>query len=74
MVPLERQTTISSAEFKKALAKVPFSVFTLFWDYTLFYKQPHFQVEPRVAMKISEMRLKVAIRLLSIFGIEAQGC
>ena len=35
-----------------------------------FYKQPHF----RVAIKIPKMRLKVAMKLLSIFGIEAQGC
>ena len=39
-----------------------------------FYKQPHFRVEPRVAIKIIKMRLKVAMKLLSIFGIEAQGC
>ena len=38
-----------------------------------FYKQPHhFRVEPRVATKIPKMRLKVALKLLSIFGIEAQ--
>ena len=28
--------------------------------YTFFYKQPHFRVEPRVAIKILKMRLKVA--------------
>ena len=38
--------------------------------HTFFYKQPHFRVEPRVDIKI----LKVAWKLLSIFGIEAQGC
>ena len=37
-----------------------------------FYKQPHFRVEPRVAMKLLKMRLKVAMKLLSIFGIEAE--
>ena len=42
--------------------------------YTFFYKQPHFRVEPRVAIKNPKMRLKVAMKLLSIFGIEAQGC
>ena len=42
--------------------------------YRFFYKQPHFRVEPRVAIKIPKMRLKVAMKLLSIFGIEAQGC
>ena len=41
---------------------------------TFSYKQPHFRVEPRVAIKIPKMRLKVAMKLLSIFGIEAQGC
>ena len=35
-------------------------------------KQPHFRVEPRVAMKITKMRLKVAMKLLSISGIEAK--
>ena len=35
------------------------------------YKQPHFRVEPRVAIKIPKMRLKVAMKLLNIFGIEA---
>ena len=39
-----------------------------------FYKQRHFRVEPRVAIKIPKMRLKVAMKLLSIFGIEAHGC
>ena len=40
-----------------------------------FYKQPHFRVEPRVAMKIPKMRLKVAMKyFFNIFGIEAQGC
>ena len=39
-----------------------------------FYNQPYFRVEPRVAIKIPEMTFKVAIKLLSIFGIEAQGC
>ena len=39
-----------------------------------FYKQLHFRVEPRVAIKIPKMRIKVAMKLLSIFGIEAQGC
>ena len=44
-------------------------------SYTLFfYKQPHFRVEPRVAIKIPKMRFKVAMKLLIIFGIEAQGC
>ena len=42
-------------------------------DYTFFYMQPHFRVEPRVAIKIPKMRLKVAMKLLSIFAIEAQG-
>ena len=42
--------------------------------YTFFYKQPHFRVEPRVAIKNPKMRLKVAMKFLSIFGIEAQGC
>ena len=42
--------------------------------HTFFYKQPHFRVEPRVAIKITKMRLKVAMKLLSIYGIEAQGC
>ena len=42
--------------------------------YTFFYNQPHFRVEPRVAIKIPKIRLKVALKLLSIFGIEAQGC
>ena len=42
--------------------------------YTLFYKQPHFRVKPRVAIKIPKMRLKVAMKLLSILGIEAEGC
>ena len=38
-----------------------------------FYKRPHFQVEPRVAIKIPKMRLnKVAMKLLSIFGIKAK--
>ena len=32
------------------------------------------QVEPRVAIKIPKMRLKVPMKLLSIYGIEAQGC
>ena len=36
--------------------------------------QTHFRVEPRVALKIPKMTLKVAMKLLSIFGIEAQGC
>ena len=40
----------------------------------LRYKEPHFRVEPRVAIKIPKMRLKVAMKLLSIFEIEAQGC
>ena len=31
------------------------------------YKQPHFRVEPRVVIKIPKMRLKVAMKLLSIF-------
>ena len=44
------------------------------YSYTFFYKQPHFRVEPQVAIKIPKMRLKVAMKLLSIFGIEAQGC
>ena len=35
----------------------------------VFYKQPHFRVEPRVGIKIPKMRLKVAMKLLSIFGI-----
>ena len=39
-----------------------------------FYKQSHFRVEPRVAIKIPKMRLKVAMKLLSIFEIEAHGC
>ena len=43
-------------------------------EYTFFYKQPHFRVEPRVAIKIPKMRLEVAMKLLSIFAIEAQGC
>ena len=34
--------------------------------YTFFYNQPHFRVEPRVAIKIPKMRLKVAMKLLSI--------
>ena len=37
-----------------------------------FYKQPHFRDEPRVAMKIPKMRLKVVLKLLSTFGIEAK--
>ena len=37
-----------------------------------FYKQPHFRVESRVAIKTPKMRLKVAMKLLSIFGIEVQ--
>ena len=41
--------------------------------YTLSFKQPHFPVEPRVAIKIPKLRLK-AMKLLSIFGIGAQGC
>ena len=40
--------------------------------YTFFYKQPHFRVEPRVSIEFPKMRLKVAMKLLSIFGIEAQ--
>ena len=42
--------------------------------HSFFYKQPHFRVEPRVAIKIPKMRLKVAMKLLSIFEIEAEGC
>ena len=57
------------------LSSYPFSSFFSGIDYTIFsYKQPHFRVEPRVAIKIPKMRLKVAMKLLSIFGIEAQGC
>ena len=41
---------------------------------THFFKQPHFQIKPRVAIKIPKMRLKVAMKLPSIFGIEARGC
>ena len=41
--------------------------------YTFFlYKQPHFRVEPRVAIEYPKMRLKVAMKLLSIFGIVAK--
>ena len=40
--------------------------------YTFFYKQPNFRVEPRDAIKNPKMRLKVAMKLLSIFGIEAE--
>ena len=36
-----------------------------------FYKQPHFRVEPRVAIKIPKMKLKVAMKLLSISGIRS---
>ena len=43
-------------------------------DTHFFYQQPHFRVEPRVAIKIPKMRLKVAMKLPSIFGIEAHGC
>ena len=32
-----------------------------------FYKQPYFRVEPRVAIKMPEMRLKVAMKLLVVF-------
>ena len=38
----------------------------------IFYKQPHFRVEPRIAIKIPKMRLEVAMKLLSISGIEAK--
>ena len=40
----------------------------------IFYKQPHFRFEPRVAIKIPKMRLKVAMKLLNISEIGAQGC
>ena len=43
-------------------------------DTHFFFKQPHLRVEPRVAIKNPKMRLKVAMKLLSIFGIESQGC
>ena len=36
------------------------------------YKQPHFRVEPRVAIKNPKMRLKVDMKLPSIFVIEAK--
>ena len=64
-----RQLSLKRRSLKSLFRSLP-----CFGTTHFFYKQPHFQVEPRVAMKISEMRLKVAIRLLSIFGIEAQGC
>ena len=57
-----------------------FLIFANFWRrpgfllHSFFYKQPHFRVEPRVAIKIPKMRFKVDMKLLSIFGIEAQGC
>ena len=35
--------------------------------------QRHVRVEPRVAIKFPKMRLKVAMKLLSIFRTEAQG-
>ena len=37
-----------------------------------FYKQPHFRVEPRVAINIPKMRLKVAMKLLSILESRLQ--
>ena len=37
-----------------------------------FYKQLHFRVEPQVANEKSKMSLKIAMKWLSIFGIEAQ--
>ena len=38
----------------------------------IFHKQLHFRIEPQVANKMSKMSLKTAMKLLSIFGIEAQ--
>ena len=35
---------------------------------------PIFELKPRVATKIPKMRLKVAMKLIIIFEIEAQGC
>ena len=54
---------------------IVFSYCSKFCQLHIFFnKQPHFRVKPRVAIKIPKMRLKVAMKLLSIFGIEAQGC
>ena len=39
---------------------------------TYFNKQPHFRVEPRVAINIPKMRLKVAMKLLSILESRLQ--
>ena len=38
-------------------------------DYTVFLKQSHFRFEPRVAIKIPKMRLKVDMKLLSCLKI-----
>ena len=46
-----------------SIGSLIFKIFKFF-----FYKQPRFRVEPRVAIKIPKMRLKVAVKLLSIFG------
>ena len=40
----------------------------------ILYKQLFFRVEHRVAIKMPEMKLKVAMKLLIIFGIEALTC
>ena len=39
-----------------------------------FYQQPHFRVEPRVAIKFPKNNFKASMKLLSIFSIEAQDC
>ena len=46
-------------------------VIKLIMDIHIFYKQPHFRDEPRVAIKIPKMRPKDVTKY---FGIEAQGC
>ena len=47
-------------------------IFIVFQDISEFNNT--FRVEPRVAIKIPKIRLKVATKLLGIFGIEAQSC
>ena len=32
-------------------------------EYTFFYKQPHFRVDPRVAVEMSKMHLKVVLQM-----------
>ena len=47
---------------------------SLYWLTHLFYKQPHFRVEPRVAFKIPKMRLRVGDVILILPGKPGRYC